>query len=545
MLIKRFDQANRRSKMKKLILILSITIGLTIGIRSEIMAANLEAQLEDAAGASGFNVKDSGGTSRFFVKSNGNVGIGTSTPGYSLSVSGSTATNVVVGNYTSIGRMFSGADSVFGHNVYSDTSSRVLKQLVTGYYGTWIRMYYNGGIYFGTSTAAGTAGDTVSNPDGTTNEKMVITNAGNVGIGTISPGYNLDVGNWAINSDTAITPTLRVGGYNILNPDGHYYGSYGGIILSTTGSYNGTKYLITNALNTNKFAIIRGATPTLGLAGALTSGTADFVMDNSGNVGIGITSPSYRLHVVNTSLTSTTVGANILGVFGVGTSGADATLLLSDGASYSNTISMKSGNLMLAPSSGNVGIGTTTPSQKLDVNGIIKGNGGIYGYAGATNNLLIDWATASQITTLTATDLFFGTNANERMRITSGGNVGIGTATPGTYKLYVNGTGYLGAAAWVYSSDKRLKENISYIQSGLNIIRQLKPVKFDYIKGEKKQAGFIAQEVEEILPDIVTKGADGMLGMKTDSIIPYLVKAVQEQQQEIEGLKQEIASLKK
>ncbi len=159
-----------------------------------------------------------------------------------------------------------------------------------------------------------------------------------------------------------------------------------------------------------------------------------------------------------------------------------------------------------------------------------------------------------------------GVDRQERMRITADGKVGIG-ATPG-YKLHIvgegstsatyglvirrsgnainnlyirdDGAGYLGAAAWSYSSDSRLKENIGYIQSGLNIIEQLKPVKFDYIKGEKKQAGFVAQEVREVLPDIVSEGPDGMLGMKTDSIIPYLVKAVQEQQKEIDGLKSEL-----
>jgi len=122
------------------------------------------------------------------------------------------------------------------------------------------------------------------------------------------------------------------------------------------------------------------------------------------------------------------------------------------------------------------------------------------------------------------------------------GNVGIGTTDPGTYKLSINGTGYINAASWAYGSDMRLKENVSSIQSGLNVIEQLKPVRFDYIKGEKKQVGFIGQDVQQVLPDAVTKGTDGMLGLKTESIIPYLVKAIQEQQKEIQDLK---ARLKK
>ncbi|MFH0948620.1 MAG: DUF2341 domain-containing protein, partial [Elusimicrobiota bacterium] len=119
------------------------------------------------------------------------------------------------------------------------------------------------------------------------------------------------------------------------------------------------------------------------------------------------------------------------------------------------------------------------------------------------------------------------------------GNVGIGTTAPGTYKCYINGTGYLGAAAWVYSSDRRLKENIRDIQSGLNVIEQLNPVRFDYINGDKKQVGFIAQEVREILSDIVTEGTNGMLGMKTDSIIPYLVGAIKELKSEYDKQQKE------
>ena len=120
-------------------------------------------------------------------------------------------------------------------------------------------------------------------------------------------------------------------------------------------------------------------------------------------------------------------------------------------------------------------------------------------------------------------------------------NISIGSmAYLSSYKFSVDGTGYLNDAAWTYSSDRRLKENITPILSGLDIIGQLKPVRFDYKKGSKKQAGFIAQEVREVLPDIVTENSKGMLGMKTEAIIPYLVKAVQEQQKEIEELKSQL-----
>jgi hypothetical protein len=135
---------------------------------------------------------------------NGNVGVGNTAPTNKLRVQGDITTvngihlggtqtyneNFLVNEYAMMARMFSGADAVFGHNIYSDPSSRVLKQRNAGYYAAWIRMYYNNGIYFGTSTAAGAAGDTVCNPAGTTNEKMVLTNAGKLGIGTTTFNTN-------------------------------------------------------------------------------------------------------------------------------------------------------------------------------------------------------------------------------------------------------------------------------------------------------------------------------------------------------------------
>jgi hypothetical protein len=59
----------------------------------------------------------------------------------------------------------------------------------------------------------------------------------------------------------------------------------------------------------------------------------------------------------------------------------------------------------------------------------ITGKGAFNGYATTTHNLLIDWSSESQVTTLTATNLFFGTNAQRRMTILSGGNIGIGTSS--------------------------------------------------------------------------------------------------------------------
>jgi hypothetical protein len=93
------------------------------------------------------------------------------------------------------------------------------------------------------------------------------------------------------------------------------------------------------------------------------------------------------------------------------------------------------------------------------------------------------------------------------------------------------------AAAFGSWSDKRLKENITQLPSQLANICALNPSEFDYKDGSGHQIGFIAQEMQEVYPDVVGEGENGMLMVtgwsKTEA---RLVKAIQEQQAMIENL---------
>jgi hypothetical protein len=102
------------------------------------------------------------------------------------------------------------------------------------------------------------------------------------------------------------------------------------------------------------------------------------------------------------------------------------------------------------------------------------------------------------------------------------------------------------AAAFGSFSDRRLKENIVNLPPQLANIMTLRPVEFDYIESEGSghQLGFIAQEVQEIYPDLVGEREDGMLTLtdlnKNDA---RLIKAIQEQQALIEALTTRITTL--
>ena len=125
--------------------------------------------------------------------------------------------------------------------------------------------------------------------------------------------------------------------------------------------------------------------------------------------------------------------------------------------------------------------------------------------------------------------------------------------TNGAFRFYVSGGGTINASNPVISviSDGRLKENITDLEIGLNAIMSLRPRKYDWKKESgntgKNIRGFIAQEFEQIFPDLIdeslNKSPEGEPYKQIrQDLIPVLVKAIQEQQAQIEELKAMIAA---
>jgi hypothetical protein len=138
-------------------------------------------------------------------------------------------------------------------------------------------------------------------------------------------------------------------------------------------------------------------------------------------------------------------------------------------------------------------------------------------------------------------------NGTERMRIAANGNIGIGTTATTTYKLNVAGS--VNASGGLTSvSDIRMKTNIKDLPYGLNELMSLRPVRYNWKDTTQpgNQIGFIAQEVRKIVPEVVTGDeAIESIGIKYAELIPVLVNAIKEQQQQIDDLKKMVESLKK
>ncbi len=128
--------------------------------------------------------------------------------------------------------------------------------------------------------------------------------------------------------------------------------------------------------------------------------------------------------------------------------------------------------------------------------------------------------------------------------ITNSGNVGIGILNPDNYKLYVDGN--IKCNSLFQTSDKRYKINIELIDDTLELINKISPISYTTIHDNYKKYGFIAQEIEEIFPNVVNKpeNKDELYSIDYISIIPLLTKSIQEltiivnnQQKELNYLK--------
>jgi uncharacterized protein YfiM (DUF2279 family) len=98
-------------------------------------------------------------------------------------------------------------------------------------------------------------------------------------------------------------------------------------------------------------------------------------------------------------------------------------------------------------------------------------------------------------------------------------------------------------------SDKKLKENIKPIESALDKVKKLQGVTFDWKESDsmldiKEDIGFIAQDVKEIVPELVRENSNGLLSMRHQGIAPILLEAIKEQQKQIDDLKLQMKNFK-
>lgn len=344
-------------------------------------------------------------------------------------------------------------------------------------------------------------------------------------------GGNTALGFQALSSNTSGNNNIASGFQSLLN--------------NTTGVQN-TAYG-TNALSGNTTG---GNNTALGFQALLNNTTGN------GNIAIGDVSGRF---ISNGSTPNATGSDSIF----IGTN----TRALADGQTNqiviganaighgSNTVTLGNSSIVTTILRGNVGIGTTSPNQLLHIekdqntytNLRVRNNdAGSSAYTMiALNSSGNSWGMRMGSLAANSNRLDFVIDAFgspvERMGITSGGNVVINNLGTGT--VYSNS----GTLTNTNPSDERLKENITDLGYGLNEILQLRPVSYNWINDTANQGtqfGFIAQEVQEIMPELIneftiTEDDEEVvrLGLDKEAIFVTLVNAIKELKAEINVLK--------
>ena len=314
------------------------------------------------------NIGPSSNASALVQDLNGNVGIGTTDPLGKLHIQqGSGQFTAVLGADVTNGGLTNSTRKFTRIGMPHYTNSQAPVSLITGDSdGTNNYVFIGGGTSSGNAATAIeflTAGDTVST-SGTV--RMHIASDGDVGIGTTSPGQKLHVvGDTRIEGDLTVNGTMTV-----VDTD-----------VNTT-----EQWIITND-GTGPAAIINqtGAQPVIDIQD---DGVSAFYIEDGGNVGIGTTNPGYKLQVngnfnATDPMINSASAANDVSVMQWRYSTSDAYRLrlkqtVTSGVvrwNFSQTNNNTDYNDVLVLDRGNVGIGTTSPGQKLDVNGNIKVSG--------------------------------------------------------------------------------------------------------------------------------------------------------------------------
>lgn len=570
---------------------------------------------------------------RMRVHNNGYIGVGTKAPSRRLTVSRSASTNdteddIQIQSY-----------GTYRAPAFIMTSGRGTETVPTNLSngdtlgGVYFKGYFNGSegslgaitnIYTGNGTTSKSMMVFNTSGSGTANEKMRIDENGSVGIGTTTPGYKLhieepggyngDIGIRLYNTNnssylpslvlqaakgTRSAPTTLTSGYPL---GAVYFGGYDGSSFVDIYGASVTSRASQDWTSAAHGSILEFYT----VANGSTSPSNRMVIDHTGDVGIGISSPSVKLHQDKGTATDnyhkftagSTTGQTASDGFDVGVD-ASGNAVLNQKEALPLVMSANNSEVMRVTSAGNVLIGgnltpgevtgvalvnqsasdqkddvtittynsTTTPAFVLFkargtaaapstlTNNENLGGFNVNGYAGSSFRGLtsVSTITASDFTTSFGADIAFKTSrsgtSTEQMRITSTGNVGIGVTAP-SHILQINGQGRATNSAWATTSDIRLKNIDRPFEYGLKELLKINTYRFHYKKdnplklpSDKDFQGVMAQELQKVIPEAVTKQADGYLTVNSDPVFWTMVNSIKEQQKIIDDQKKRIEEL--
>jgi hypothetical protein len=253
------------------------------------------------------------------------------------------------------------------------------------------------------------------------------------------------------------------------------------------------------------------------------NGSESMRIDSSGNVGIKNTSPTSLLHL--------------------GSNATDSAIDIGfQNSSRHYTVKTESGNFILKDES------AAAERWRIDSSGRMTN-----GFDGSSYSSFLQVAGNSisgGVVNFIDPDVSVATS-NHILRCT----FSVDTDSQGKFIAFYDGGGNIGSVSqngassvlFNTTSDERLKENIVDASSQLDVIKNVKVREFDWKSSSKHDIGMIAQELKDVIPNVVIEGGDDVteepFGVDYGKLTPYLIKAIQEQQTIIEDLKSRIETL--
>jgi hypothetical protein len=358
---------------------------------------------------------------------------------------------------------------------------------------------------------------------GGTNYGQYNTALGYLALNANTTGYgNTAVGYYALNSNTTGFKNTAIGGFSLTansTAGGNTAVGWAALQNNTAGSNTAVGE---NALNTNT-------------TGASNTAVGTYVLQNNTtgifNVAVGV----YALTSNTTGVYNTALGYRALQA---NTIGSDNTAVGLD-ALYENT-----------GGGSNTAVGMQALyANTTGTNNTVIGYGVGYGTLnGGSNNILI--GTSSAVDTPAAGTnnyLKIGTILNADMTSSTNGYLGVnlGNTVPtspiqvGSTTSNGNGATLTTGGVWTNASDRRSKENIIPIRYGLADLMKLQSVSYDLIDTHVEQIGFIAQDVQKVVPEVVSVDAKGWYGLSYGNLVALAVKSIQELKTELDDLRRQ------